>query len=56
VVTFTIEFNVVIEYVPLPIMQQMVERKPAQISPSKVAKAENAVGKQTDFKLENPGL
>jgi hypothetical protein len=44
-ITITCEFNVVFEYVPTPSLYQMVERKPAEVAPSKLAKAENAAGR-----------
>lgn len=37
----TFEFNVVIEYVPKPILYQMVERKPVEVNSNHLSKAEN---------------
>jgi len=31
-ISITMEFNVVIEYIPRPVLYQMVERKPAHVS------------------------
>lgn len=45
VVSVTMEFNIVIEYVPRPILYQMVERKPVKVSPEMLAKGENLVSR-----------
>lgn len=44
-ISVTMEFNVVFEYVPEPVLYQMVERKPAKVDPSQLAKGENLVAK-----------
>jgi len=49
-VQITMEFNVVLEYIPKPILYQMVERKVAIVSPIQTAKAENEVARV------NPGI
>jgi hypothetical protein len=43
-ISITIEFNVVFEYVPKPVLYQMTERKPAKVDPRELARGENAVG------------
>lgn len=45
VTALTFEFNVTIEYIPKPILYQMVERKVATVSPGSLAKAENVIAR-----------
>jgi hypothetical protein len=44
-VTVTLEFNLVMEYIPKPILYQMVERKPAVPSSKQMDAAEGAVSR-----------
>jgi len=44
-ISVTIEFNLVLEYVPKPILYQMVERKPVDVNANQLAKAENLVAR-----------
>jgi hypothetical protein len=55
VVSVTIEFNVVIEYVPKPVLYQMVERKPAVVSSTELSRGENIVSR-TDTGVNPPQL
>lgn len=54
VISVTFEFNVVIEYVPKPILYQMVQRKPAIVDANSLAKAENLAAR-VDTGVE-PGM
>jgi len=52
-IALTFEFTVTIEYVPKPILYQMVERKSTTVSAQALQSGENAMGKQTsNFKLD----
>jgi len=44
-IAITIEFNVVVEYIPKAVLYQMVERKPAIVDGNHLAKAENLVAR-----------
>lgn len=41
----TLEFNVVVEYVPRPVLTQMVERRPPRVDSNALSRAENTVSR-----------